>query len=223
MKKDKSALGLALHYLSYQDRTKKEMIEYLQKKGCPSEEIDEAVLRLKDYGYINDEDYARHVSDMTQNHPAKGRNTLPRKLGHKGIPEEIIEQTMEDYDESVDTRKALVLANKMMMNALDVPWKKNVDQVGRKLFSRGFSTEVIRTVVRQLEQDETLKSARHAHEEALYLKAISHAGKVLRQRSRKDPDPSKLRQSVMQSLYQQGYESDMIKKVVDEVMHQTDE
>lgn len=223
MNKDKSALSAALHYLSYQDRTKKEMIEYLQKKGFHPAEIDEAVVRLKDYGYINDADYAQRVSAKTQSHPAKGRNTLPRKLANKGIPEAIVEQTMDEYDESVDTEKALVLANKLMLNALDKPWKKNVDQISRKLFSRGFSSEVIRTVIRQLEEDDHLKSARLEQEEALRRKAVLHAGKVMRQWAGKEPSPSKLRQRLMQSLFQQGYEGDLIKNVVEEVLQRPEE
>lgn len=219
MKKQQSALSTALTYLSYQARTRKEMIQYLEKKEYNRAEIDEALVKLKEYGYIDDAGFAKRVAEMTHLHPAKGKNSMPRKLSQKGISEDLIQQTMETYDESVDQEKALVLAHKHAMNNLDQPWRKCLDQINRKLYSRGFTGEVIRSVIRLLEDDTHLTTARDGETEARYQQALALAMKTHSKWAKKEPIQGRLRQRILQALFQKGYESDLAQRAVEEVFN----
>lgn len=219
MKKQQSAISTALNYLSYQARTRKEMVQYLEKKEYGKIEIEVTLAKLKEYGYIDDEGYAKRVAEITHLHPAKGKNSMPRKLSQKGIPEELIQHTMEAYDESVDQVKALTLARKHAMNNLDQPWKKCLDQINRKLYSRGFTSEVIRSVIRQLEDDPALNASREEETDARYQQALAVAMKTHGKWVNKEPMKGKLRQRILQSLFQKGYESDLAQRAVEEVMN----
>ena len=219
LKKQQSALSTALTYLSYQARTRKEMMQYLEKKEFSKADIEEAMTKLKEYGYIDDEGYAKRVAEMTHLHPAKGKNSMPRKLSQKGIPEELIQHTMETYDESVDQEKAFTLARKHAMNNLDQPWKKCVDQINRKLYSRGFTSEVIRSVIRQLEDDPELTASREEETDARYQQALALAMKTHGKWAKKEPISGKLRQRILQALFQKGYESDLAQRAVEEAMN----
>lgn len=219
LKKQQSAISTALTYLSYQARTHQEMVQYLEKKDFSKADIKEAMSKLKEYGYIDDDGYAKRVSEMTHLHPAKGKNSMPRKLSQKGIPEELIQQTMETYDESVDQVKAFTLAKKHAMNNLDQPWKKCVDQINRKLYSRGFTSEVIRSVIRQLEDDTVLTVQREEETGARYQQALALAMKTHGKWVHKEPMKGKLRQRILQALFQKGYESDLAQRAAEEVMN----
>ena len=218
MKKEQSALSIALTYLSYQARTRREMEGHLTKKGFSEAEIREALDRLKEYGYVDDEVYVRRMAEMTEQHPGKGKNSIPGKLIRKGIPEELIQQTLEAYDESVDEEKAMTLARKHLMNQLDQPWRKCVDQVYRKLFGRGFTNEVIRSVIRRLEEDETILAAREAETDARYQQALALALKVIRRWEEKEPLDRQLRQRVLQSLIQKGYDTETAHRAAGEAL-----
>ena len=55
--KKKSAIDVATGRLSSRMRTECEVRRYLQQREYSQEEIQEAVMELKDYGYLNDAHY----------------------------------------------------------------------------------------------------------------------------------------------------------------------
>ena len=224
MKTKPSALYAALHYLSYRSRTRSEMEAYLTRKQYPANEIHEAMSKLKTYGYIDDEDYVRRVSDGVHQHPTKGRNSLPGKLIRKGISQELVMQTLENYDETADEAKAFRFGHQQMMNSLSQPWRKCVDSLYRKLISRGFTSDVIQQVIQRLASDTELQSAREAAEDEQFQQALATAEKTFLRWQHQEPSRSKLRQRMLQSLYQRGYEGEMAHRAVEASMktHDTD-
>ena len=118
----------------------------------------------------------------------------------------------------MDEEKAMTLARKHLMNQLDQPWRKCVDQVYRKLFGRGFTNEVIRSVIRRLEEDETILAAREAETDARYQQALALALKVIRRWEEKEPLDRQLRQRVLQSLIQKGYDTETAHRAAGEAL-----
>lgn len=219
MKKKQEAISAALHYLSYQPRTHLEMETHLLQKGYTPLEVKEALHRLSEYGYVNDEVYAQRVTEMTMLHPTKGKNSLPGKLARKGIDDELIQQVMDVYDEKEDEVKALDLARKFMMSSLNQPLRKNVDQLTRRLLSRGFAREVIYRVIKEIEADDSLAQARDDAEPALYDQAVMLAEKTLRRWESKEPQETMLRRRIMQALYQRGYDTDISRRAAEQVVN----
>ena len=56
-----SAFDTAIYYLTFRDRSRKELCDKLTEKGYEEAEIAEAVEKLMSYGYIDDERYAHRI------------------------------------------------------------------------------------------------------------------------------------------------------------------
>ncbi|MDE6024590.1 MAG: recombination regulator RecX [Lachnospiraceae bacterium] len=91
-----SAFDTAVYYLTFKDRTKKELADKLTDKGYSSADIDNAINRLELYGYINDENYA--LSYIKGNMKRKGVKLMAMELERKGIDRETFYQQIERSD-----------------------------------------------------------------------------------------------------------------------------
>lgn len=73
-----SAFDTAIYYLTFRDRSRKELCDKLAEKGYEEAEIAEAVEKLMSYGYIDDERYAS--SYIRNQMRAKGRRRITMEL-----------------------------------------------------------------------------------------------------------------------------------------------
>ncbi len=150
--------GASLRYLSYRDRSAKEMAEYLEKKGFAAVDIEEEIHRLKARRYIDDARFARqHILYAL----SKGRGSLriERDLKNKGIcredledgmyqAEEILEMTYEDCQRQQAAKIATT-----MMEGLEIN-EKHLARVARRLAGRGYKTGIIYDTIRQIQEEE---------------------------------------------------------------------
>ena len=138
-----SAFDTAIYYLTFKDRTKREIEDKLKEKGYGEEEIDEAVARLMGYGYINDKGYT--LSYIKSNIEKKGRRLIVRELLNKGIEKDTIEQYMEEADIDEYTQVENILIKKY--STADF----NDISDRRKIFSyfarRGYGFDVINKAI----------------------------------------------------------------------------
>ena len=107
-----SAFDAAAKYLSLSPRSEKEVRERLYKKGYHKAEVEDAIARAKEYGYIDD---VRYVADFAEYYGAKlGRKKLEYKLvTEKGIPREIALNGIADaVSEEEEREKAVSVAMK---------------------------------------------------------------------------------------------------------------
>lgn len=102
-----SAFDTAVYYLTYKDRTEKELRDKLSDKGYGIKDIDAAIGRLAGYGYIDDERYA--LSYIRSKKGKMGARLIALKLSQKGISRDIIESKLDmaDFDEYSDIKKVL--------------------------------------------------------------------------------------------------------------------
>ena len=126
----------ALSYISKTVKTKRQVKEYLLKKGYSESACYHAIDKLKEYGYIDDCEYARRYIDSTGK--TQGKRLLAYKLMAKGVKKEDIEAAYETAGKN-SAENAAALAAKKMKNK-DVT-KENVLKTYRYLVSRGFSYE----------------------------------------------------------------------------------
>lgn len=92
-----SAFDTALYYITFKDRTKKEISTKLKEKGYSDLDIEEAILKLKEYGYINEENYA--FSYIKSNITKKGYKLISMELMNKGVSNEIIREQLLEFEE----------------------------------------------------------------------------------------------------------------------------
>ena len=82
-----SAFDTAIYYLTFRDRSRKELCDKLTEKGYEEAEITETIEKLMSYGYINDERYA--TSYIRSQMRGKGRRRITMELSGKGVDSEM--------------------------------------------------------------------------------------------------------------------------------------
>lgn len=147
----RDALSHALHYLSFQDRCYREVVTYLEGKGCEEQEIETAIASLQGMGYLNDEDYCRRFIQLGIQ-KMRGPLRLERELKEKGLELTLIKLCLEsEYDRNTERQTALALAQKTN--------ETEGRRLARRLAYQGFGTSVIYETLKKLPvdiEDETL-------------------------------------------------------------------
>lgn len=130
----KDALDKAVNYVSKSLKTKKQVKTYLLGKGYSEQTACYVVDKLKEYNYINDEEYAkRYLESCSKN---QGKRLSEYKLMMKGVRKEVIEKAYDNVEVSAKD-DALKLAEKYMKNKENT--KENLVKAYRYLIGRGFS------------------------------------------------------------------------------------
>jgi len=94
----KSALGMAMGYLSLRERSIREMNDYLSKKGFTDLVAEKVIERLKEDNYLNDRRFAEIYLENRKKNKPKSIFALSYELVHKGIEPSIIDELLADYD-----------------------------------------------------------------------------------------------------------------------------
>jgi regulatory protein len=106
----KRAKKRALHLLEQMDRTESQLREKLLAAGYPKECIEEAILYLYQYHYLDDLRYARNFIRYRQD--KLSRLQLKQKLMAKGISKEHIEIALEEEFSADETSQIATLLEK---------------------------------------------------------------------------------------------------------------
>jgi len=127
--------------------------------------VDAVVLRLKEYGYLDDVSFAETFARLRQENQKFGERRVRQDLQQKGISTDLIAETLEARYGQTDE---VVLARAHLdRKRLKKPENdKETNRILRRLIAAGFSTGAIRTVLRQWEvPDETLSALDNLDEE----------------------------------------------------------
>ena len=137
-----SAFDAAAKYLSLSPRSEKEVRERLYKKGYHKAEVEDAIARAKEYGYIDD---VRYVADFAEYYGAKlGRKKLEYKLvTEKGIPREIALNGIADAVSDEEEREKAVSVAMKYAASKRITERKDLGKVGAYLWQRGFARDTI--------------------------------------------------------------------------------
>ena len=136
-----TAFDRALTHLSASMKSEKEMSDYLKKKGYLPAVIDYVLEKLRDYSFVDDEEYARqYVKSASKN---KGRRLIGLELQRKGVSEETAQTAVDEIpDEDAAARR--VLQKYMRSRTAD---KETLYKAFRYLLSKGFEYETARSAL----------------------------------------------------------------------------
>lgn len=150
-------------YLAYKQRTRKELVDHLQKKGCSREEAEACADRMEEYHLIDDAEYARlYIESRLAS--GRGMNRIRAELAGKGIDGNTIEdallllENLPDEDE-IALEQALAALDGVQVRGLEYEQKqKLMARIARRLAGRGFRTDTVyraaRTAFSKKEQEE---------------------------------------------------------------------
>lgn len=147
----KSALKKAMDLLAARPLTESELRTRLNSGGkfSPSE-VEEALLRCRDRGYLNDallaSDAARYL-----NAGGRGQGLIRKKLRARGVSEENLSAALSGLsaeDETDAARSAGISKLRLLTREKDM--RKKREKLFRFLISRGFSPETALNVMSEL-------------------------------------------------------------------------
>ncbi|MFZ5642370.1 MAG: regulatory protein RecX [Bacillota bacterium] len=140
-----NARKAALKYLAYRARTEFQVAEMLYRKGYDEEIAQQVVSNLKEYGFLNDEDFAENYVRKRSLRP---RAFLEANLNKLGLDKCIIERALNGVDPGAELRVAMSLAiGKKRLRGDEYP----LVNIAAFLRRRGFSQETIERVCSCLE------------------------------------------------------------------------
>ena len=115
----KNARRRAIRYLVYRDRSRNEIIRYLNGNKFSADAVDETLVFLESNDYINDERFAIQFGRSRIVNKKIGRLRLGLELANKGLERKIIEETLNSLYEQYDEKKiAMSCAKKKTCNLL---------------------------------------------------------------------------------------------------------
>ena len=134
----------ALHFISYRPRSILEVRKKLKAKEIPYTIIEKVIEKLENNSLLSDEVFAKEwINDRNDFHP-RSRLALRMELKVKGIPEEIIESSLENLDEdNLAYKAAKKYSNRLKKLELPLFRKKLSSFLARK----GFAYSIIYPVV----------------------------------------------------------------------------
>ncbi|MGM0215651.1 recombination regulator RecX [Enterococcus sp. AZ109] len=204
---------LALNYLNYQLRTEKEIHSYLKEKEIGSKDRYKIIERLKELDLLDDVAYGESFVRTQMRLSDKGPRVIKQKLKEKGLSDQDIEASLALYEEDDQYNVALQTAEKAMRKYHDKSVREIQQKLNQTMMSKGFSTDIIKRVIAEIDFDEIQEQ----EDDALEIQ-----GDRL-WRSNQRFAKAKRKQKVKQSLYQKGFSLDAIDAFIAKKEEEDDE
>ncbi len=139
-----TALDKALTHITASMKTEREIRDYLRRKGYLQDVCDYVVEKMKDYGFLNDEEYAKAFAENAKKR--EGKRMIALKLKRKGVSDEDIECTLENLTGEEESAKN-VLNKYMRGKTAD---RETLSKAYRHLLSKGYDYEIAKSALRAL-------------------------------------------------------------------------
>ena len=140
-----SALDKALTHISASKKTEKQIRDFLKSKGYLSAVSDFVVEKMKEYGFIDDYDYAKDYTAFAQK--KKGKRLIRMELKAKGIAEEEIEKALCQADNETEVSSATAILEKYMKNRQAD--KETLFKAFKYLLGKGFEYETAKSALQK--------------------------------------------------------------------------
>lgn len=136
------ALSKAIAYVSKNLKTKKQVKDYLSKKGYNPQTVYGVIDKLREYKYIDDVEFAKRYIESC--YVKEGKKLLEYKLMTKGVSKDNIELAYSLVN--VDTKESCAnLAEKYLKNKEKSP--DSYKKAFRYLLSKGYSYEEVESAI----------------------------------------------------------------------------
>ena len=155
----KAAFNCAVDLLSHQDRSEKDLLERLLKRGFEVSAAAEAIIKLKEKHYLDDKRMASHfiATHLSEQSLAQLKYKLMRKgIGSEDIAAAISELDEEAIDESdsLRCRQAVAVLEFLKKKKFDNN-DPSRDKILASLSRKGFSYDAIREGMTLFEEEQS--------------------------------------------------------------------
>jgi regulatory protein len=143
------AKNVAYRLLTYRPRSRAELRQKLDEKGFNDAIIDAVLDALQRFGYVNDSQFAEQLASCRIRLHGWGKRRIEQELLKKGIERQVVIETLAriiEKDTEIDTAKKA--ASRKLISLRSVNRETRYRRLAGFLERRGFSFDVIKTVLR---------------------------------------------------------------------------
>ncbi|MDE3838014.1 recombination regulator RecX [Bacillus methanolicus] len=198
---------LAVNFLAKRMRSEGEVRHYLAEKETDEPIINEVILKLYEFNFLDDEEYAKAYVRTQKNTTDKGTEFIRKELREKWIGENLIEKALNEYPFEAQIEKAVKVSEKYLLkNRLESERTLKI-KLEQLLLRKGFSIDVIQAVLSEVNFDK---------KEEEEMDAIRHHGERLKRKYNKFTG-YEFEQKMKQALYRKGFSIDLIENYLREL------
>lgn len=142
------AKAAGLKYLSYRNRSRQEVRDYLSKKGFSPATIQETLDYL--LNYLNDEVFAQTWGRSRIQNKKLGKQRLRQELLSKGVEPALVGNALESlYCEVDEMQLAIETAKKKLAGLKEMDVNRKRSRIAQLLARKGFNSDTIYKVLDQ--------------------------------------------------------------------------
>ncbi|MCG7336813.1 recombination regulator RecX [Sporosarcina sp. ACRSM] len=197
----RKAFNRALHYLGFRMRSEHEVKKKLLDVGFGEAVVREAMVKLRNLGFLNDETFSEALLQTQKNASSKGPRAIRQELQKKGIGKELQAQVLESYSEDEQLQIATKLAEKAANANRTIAPAQLKQKIQNALLRKGYSFDIIKQALEGIdfdrEEDEWAGITDSVGEKAWRRYSSKFSGRNLNNR-------------VKQAMYQKGIPFDRI-------------
>lgn len=150
------ALQKLRHYCAYQERSHYEVKEKLYSFGLRKQETEEGISQLIEEGYLNEERFAKQFALGRFRMKQWGKTKIKYELKQKQVSEYCIRKALEEIDteEYEKTLRSVASKKWRTIKGEGVNHFVKMSKTRNFLLQRGFETNLIAMVIRELQSNE---------------------------------------------------------------------
>jgi regulatory protein len=137
----------ALNFLSYRPRSEAEVRRNLRRKDVGDQVIEDVIERLTRAGLLDDGEFARYWVENRVQFKPRGARALRQELWEKGIPDAVIAEALERFDEQNAARRVAQAGARRMARLDPRDFRRKLSAY---MARRGFSYAVIKPLVEEM-------------------------------------------------------------------------
>ena len=143
------ALSKSIEYVSKSLKTKRQVKDYLIRKGYPEEIAWYCIDKLKEYNYVDDKEYSkRYIESVSK---GQGRRLIEYKLMMKGVKKEDVESAYSQTDIDANSNAKNVAEKYLRNKVID---NETLAKAYRYLIGRGFNYEQASYAIKSFKKED---------------------------------------------------------------------
>ena len=144
------AYNYAVSLLARAPKSEKQLRLKMQDKGYDLQFIDNAVNKLKEQRYLDDEKFSEMLINSKINISKDGKLKIKEALYNKGIDRQIINEKLDSVSDEEELNRAIMLGNKKLESIKETDTRKKIVKLSNFLINKGFEFGTVKKAVSRL-------------------------------------------------------------------------
>lgn len=140
-------MEMAVKYISIRLRSIKEIKDYLLKKGGSNNEVEDAVQRLIELGYLDDDRFTKAFIKDKLKFTTIGDHKIKMQLNNLGVSSSVIEDNMDKIDNNIIEEKIKKIIEKDKKRNKKYTGQILKNKIYNHLLNQGYSQDKVITII----------------------------------------------------------------------------